>query len=63
MSLFLIEHDVKNYKNLNAEEMIGSTPLLIKKINQQKKKNIDKKINTHELADHCLLYTSPSPRD
>ena len=53
-SIIILQGDTglnKNYINLDAEELIGSTPLLIKRINQQKKINISKKINTHELAD------------
>ena len=44
------------YRNSTQEEMIGSTPLLIKKNNQQKKSIISYEINSYELGNYFKTF-------
>ena len=57
-SIIVLQGDTgleKNYKNLSAEKMIGSTPLLIKNRNQKKKNIIKEKINSYDLANRLKI--------
>ena len=57
-SIIVLQGDTgleKRYKNLSPDEMVGSTPLLIKNSNQKKKMIIKEKINNHELASHLKI--------
>ena len=54
-SLIILQGDTgldSLYKNSTKEEMVGSTPLLIKKSNQKNKSIIDYEINSYELGNY-----------